>query len=64
MMYRKWLQATARSLKTIEIAKNYFQQVGIVQKPWIYDKGKKSPNLESVGFLGMSVDCPDKIHLC
>ena len=28
------------------------------------DKGKKSPNLESVGFLGMSVGCPDKIHLC
>ena len=25
---------------------------------------KKSPNLESVGFLGMSVGCPDKIHLC
>ena len=25
---------------------------------------KKSPNLESVGFLGISVGCPDKIHLC
>ena len=28
------------------------------------DKGKKSPNLESVGFLGMSVGRPDKIHWC
>ena len=32
IMYRKWLPATVRSLKTIEIAKNSFQKVGVVQK--------------------------------
>ena len=31
-MYQKWLPATVRSLKTIEIAKNSFQKVGVVQK--------------------------------